>query len=94
MIQSDSQAPGAAAKSRPVIHPEECKGCGRCVVACPKKVLRFRAGLNSRGNRVVEYAGEGCVGCGSCFYNCPEPYALDVIIPEKPAAAKPAPAKP
>jgi len=64
--------------SKPVFDSNECKGCGRCVAACPKKVLRIAEDLNSRGVRPAEYIGEGCIGCGMCFYTCPEPYALKV----------------
>jgi NAD-dependent dihydropyrimidine dehydrogenase PreA subunit len=68
----------------PVIDAGECKGCGRCVAACPRKVLRLRAGINHRGVQPAEYAGSGCSGCGICFYNCPEPYAIRVETPDKP----------
>ena len=27
----------------PVIDALECKACGRCIAACPKKVIRFYA---------------------------------------------------
>jgi NAD-dependent dihydropyrimidine dehydrogenase PreA subunit len=73
---------------RPIIDFEECKGCGRCVVACPRKVLRLREAINHRGVRPVEYTGSGCTGCGICFYNCPEPYALEVEIPDRKPAGK------
>lgn len=63
---------------RPVINENECKGCGRCVAACPKKVLRLSGKLNRRGYDAAEYAGSGCIGCAACFYNCPEPYAIEV----------------
>jgi NAD-dependent dihydropyrimidine dehydrogenase PreA subunit len=66
---------------RPVFDADECKSCGRCVAACPKKCLRFSSRMNSRGVTPVEYVGEGCTGCAICFYNCPEPYA---IVVEKP----------
>ena len=68
---------------RPVIHEDACKGCGRCIAACPKKVLRFKSTLNRRGVKPAEYAGEGCIGCGHCFYNCPEPYAVEVHTPDR-----------
>ncbi|HOE53314.1 MAG TPA: 4Fe-4S dicluster domain-containing protein [Methanomassiliicoccales archaeon] len=64
--------------SRPIIDESECKGCGRCVAACPKQVLRLSGRTNRRGYNAVEYVGEGCTGCFACFYNCPEPYALQV----------------
>ena len=66
---------------RPVIIADECKSCGRCVAACPKKCLRMTARLNSRGVHPVEYVGEGCTGCAVCFYTCPEPYAVEVEKP-------------
>lgn len=62
----------------PVIHPLVCKGCGRCVAACPNACLRLGSEVNVRGYKYAVYRGNGCVGCGSCFYMCPEPLALEV----------------
>ena len=78
---------GSEAQPRPVIDAEVCKGCGRCIAACPRKVLCLRAGINHRGVQPAIYTGAGCTGCGICFYNCPEPYAIEVEIPDKPASA-------
>ena len=66
---------------RPVIDADECKSCGRCVAACPKKCLRIAERLNRRGVKPAENAGQGCTGCAVCFYNCPEPYAISVKKP-------------
>ena len=63
---------------KPVFEADACKGCGRCVSACPRKCLEMKQELNSAGIKPAGYKGEGCVGCGICFYNCPEPYAIRV----------------
>jgi NAD-dependent dihydropyrimidine dehydrogenase PreA subunit len=57
---------------------DECKGCGRCVEACPKGILRMTDRVNMMGVVYVEVAKDGCVGCGACFYTCPEPGAITV----------------
>lgn len=66
-----------------MILTDECKGCGRCVAACPKKVLRSSGKVNRQSYVAVEYAGAGCSGCFICFYNCPEPFAIAVYRPDK-----------
>ncbi|MDD3119052.1 MAG: ferredoxin family protein [Victivallales bacterium] len=66
-------------KFRTVIIPDECKGCNRCVVACPKQVLIMTDLLNCNGVPYAQYTGDGCIGCGACFYSCPEPGAITVL---------------
>ena len=53
---------------------DNCKGCGLCVDACPKKVLRLANDkINKRGHHPVEAAEpDQCVGCGSCAMMCPD----------------------
>ena len=77
-MADDAKVSGGPPLPRPIIDAEECKGCGRCVHACPKKCLRLTDRLNSRGVKPVEYVGEGCIGCEICFYNCPEPYTIKI----------------
>mgnify|MGYP001223014437 FL=1 len=67
----------------PAIDPLECKACGRCISACPKKVIAMGTELNARGYTYAKYAGAGCIGCLNCFYVCPEPNAIAVHVPER-----------
>ncbi len=60
------------------INPEECKGCGLCVVACVQKGLTLADWLNHNGFHPAVYSGHGCNGCGLCFLVCPEPGAIVV----------------
>ena len=67
------------AQTHPEIETDSCKGCGRCVAACPRQCLALTATFNKMGVKPVGYLGEGCIGCAMCFYNCPEPYAIKVV---------------
>lgn len=60
------------------VNPEECKGCGRCLLACPRMVLAMGKHLNEMGYTFVQPVKDECIGCGACFYQCPEPGAITV----------------
>lgn len=60
------------------VNPEECKGCGRCLLACPRMVLAMGKHLNEMGYTFVQPVKDECIGCGACFYHCPEPGAITV----------------
>jgi len=68
----------AQARGKVTVDPEECKGCGVCVDACPPKCLQLLPDLNAYGIHAARYTGERCSGCGICFYVCPEPGAITV----------------
>jgi NAD-dependent dihydropyrimidine dehydrogenase PreA subunit len=74
---------GGEVLPRTVIDAEVCKGCRRCIAACPRQVLRLRPVMNHAGIQPAEYGGRDCTGCGICFYNCPEPYAIRVEAPDR-----------
>lgn len=57
-----------------IINKEACKGCGLCVTACPKKILRVSQTVsNNQGYFVVEeIAPEQCIACAFCATMCPD----------------------
>ncbi|MGM9999330.1 MAG: 3-methyl-2-oxobutanoate dehydrogenase subunit VorB [Candidatus Bruticola sp.] len=68
---------GRQARPKPFLLPQYCKGCGRCIAACPKKCIAFTGEVNPETGCVpVSIDYDKCVACGTCFSACPEPYAL------------------
>jgi 2-oxoglutarate ferredoxin oxidoreductase subunit beta len=59
---------------RIAIETVRCKGCGRCITACPKHLIDFSDALNNRGYTYVKFAGhaEDCSGCTLCAVVCPD----------------------
>ncbi len=50
-----------------------CKGCGICLVNCPKNCLELSKDYNSFGNRYcVQVRPEQCIGCRICGIMCPD----------------------
>jgi pyruvate/2-oxoacid:ferredoxin oxidoreductase alpha subunit/NAD-dependent dihydropyrimidine dehydrogenase PreA subunit len=61
----------------PVVLPELCKGCGRCIDACPRHCIAMGHEINQQSGLtpiVIDY--DACNGCGVCLSACPEPYGL------------------
>ena len=56
------------------INEELCKGCGLCVRAYPKKILRISKGkLNSKGYHPAEMMDiDSCIACAACARTCPD----------------------
>ena len=70
----------AAKKFRIRINADECKGCARCVPACPRSLIRIGSAINIQGYVAAEaVTPEACAGCGACFYQCPEPGAITIF---------------
>ncbi|MDD3244156.1 MAG: 4Fe-4S binding protein [Eubacteriales bacterium] len=60
--------------ARVIFNTEQCKGCGLCVNACPKKILSLDKGtINSRGYYPAHCTDQdACIGCASCARMCPD----------------------
>jgi pyruvate/2-oxoacid:ferredoxin oxidoreductase alpha subunit/ferredoxin len=67
----------AAARPKPVLNPEYCKACGRCIEACAPDALVTGTEVNqASGLAPVLFDPERCNGCGLCIEACPEPFGM------------------
>lgn len=52
---------------------ERCKGCGLCVMACPKNLISVDSKINRSGYHVACIGEqERCTGCSLCAEMCPD----------------------
>lgn len=62
---------------------DRCKGCGLCVLACPKKNLALGGEYNASGYAFVCWDDDGkCNGCAFCAELCPD-IALRIFKEER-----------
>ena len=55
------------------ISKDRCKGCGLCILSCPKKILELSTELNAKGYHPVTVTDkEKCIGCAACAIMCPD----------------------
>ncbi len=62
-----------------VVDPDACKACGKCVAACPKKLIELvpaegvhyvQCSSRDKGKDVTKACKAGCIGCMKCVKNC------------------------
>jgi pyruvate/2-oxoacid:ferredoxin oxidoreductase alpha subunit/NAD-dependent dihydropyrimidine dehydrogenase PreA subunit len=83
--------PTVKERPKPIVLPDYCKGCGRCIEACNQDCIRLGSAINpATGLPYVELDLTNCTACGLCLSACPEPYGLqpqtfdfDAIHPER-----------
>lgn len=62
------------------IRDDRCKGCERCIAACPQQIIRMTSKLNSRGFCYAHLADPPrCIGCRMCAVSCPDS-AIEVFV--------------
>jgi len=75
-----------AERPKPFVFPEYCKGCGRCIGACPKDCITLGTEINPKTGLIPVILDLSlCNGCGLCISACPEPYGLRPQVGEEAA---------
>ena len=64
-----------------VVDKEKCVACGKCIAACPKKLIELvpydthhfvRCSSQDKGKAVKDICSVGCIACTACVRNCPQ----------------------
>ena len=54
------------------IYTDLCKGCGLCMVKCPKKCLSWSSEVGLYQTPMVHPVADECIACGTCALVCPD----------------------
>jgi 2-oxoglutarate ferredoxin oxidoreductase subunit delta len=55
-----------------IINTERCKGCGLCVIVCPKGGIVISKQSNKSGYFPAQANNTDCTGCAVCAIICPD----------------------
>ena len=64
-----------------VIDMERCKGCGLCIVVCPRKDIAVARESNKNGYFPAQAKNVGCTACTHCAVVCPEGI-IEILVEE------------
>ena len=56
-----------------IFDEEKCKGCGLCIIACPKKIIALdKDKINKKGYHPAGVKDiDSCTSCAQCAIICP-----------------------
>ncbi|MHC1762536.1 MAG: ferredoxin family protein [Negativicutes bacterium] len=54
-----------------------CKGCGLCIIVCPKQALKQGTTRSKKGYSMPDPVAENCILCRNCEIVCPD-FAISV----------------
>ncbi|SHF28889.1 2-oxoglutarate ferredoxin oxidoreductase subunit delta [Desulfofundulus australicus DSM 11792] len=61
------------ASARVTFREERCKGCGLCVIFCPKGIIALAEHINGMGFHPATVKDQSkCTGCATCARMCPD----------------------
>ena len=72
-------------RPKPVLEPDFCKGCGRCIDSCNKHCIEAGTEIDAATGLIpVKLHLDTCNGCALCIDACPEPYGMQAEAPHLP----------
>jgi len=68
-METDGSGTIDSQRNIPSIDITRCSGCGRCVAACPQRLITLDTISHRKTARIT--TPERCTCCGKCIESCP-----------------------